>query len=67
MLAAPRAGSAATHRRVAQLENGGLYWHLVDVIWIFLLPLFYLAACEGRLHGAPVRFRPRARIRPWRT
>ena len=27
-----------------RLENGGLYWHLVDVIWIFLLPLFYLAA-----------------------
>jgi cytochrome c oxidase subunit 3 len=26
------------------LENGGLYWHLVDVIWIYLLPLFYLAA-----------------------
>jgi cytochrome c oxidase subunit 3 len=26
------------------LENSGLYWHLVDVIWIFLLPLFYLAA-----------------------
>jgi len=26
------------------LENVGLYWHLVDVIWIFLLPLFYLAA-----------------------
>jgi cytochrome c oxidase subunit 3 len=24
------------------LENGGLYWHLVDVIWIFLFPLFYL-------------------------
>jgi cytochrome c oxidase subunit III len=27
-----------------KLENSGLYWHLVDVIWIFLLPLFYLAA-----------------------
>jgi cytochrome c oxidase subunit III len=27
-----------------KLENGGLYWHLVDIIWIFLLPLFYLAA-----------------------
>jgi len=27
-----------------RLENSGLYWHLVDVIWIFLLPLFYLAA-----------------------
>jgi cytochrome c oxidase subunit III len=26
------------------LENSGLYWHLVDIIWIFLLPLFYFAA-----------------------
>ncbi len=26
------------------LENGGLYWHLVDLIWIFLFPLFYLIA-----------------------
>ena len=26
----------------ALLENAGLYWHLVDVIWIFLFPLFYL-------------------------
>lgn len=24
------------------LELGGLYWHLVDVIWIFLWPIFYL-------------------------
>jgi cytochrome c oxidase subunit 3 len=24
------------------LENTGLYWHLVDIIWIFLFPLFYL-------------------------
>ena len=24
------------------LENCGLYWHLVDIIWIFLFPLFYL-------------------------
>jgi cytochrome c oxidase subunit 3 len=24
------------------LENGGLYWHLVDLIWIFLFPLMYL-------------------------
>lgn len=24
------------------LENGGLYWHLVDLIWIFIFPLFYL-------------------------
>lgn len=24
------------------LEYTGLYWHLVDLVWIFLLPLFYL-------------------------
>lgn len=24
------------------LENTGLYWHAVDVVWIFLFPLFYL-------------------------
>ncbi|MCX6272872.1 MAG: cytochrome c oxidase subunit 3 family protein [Bacteroidetes bacterium] len=28
--------------KYAFLENGGLYWHLVDLIWIFLFPLFYL-------------------------
>jgi len=30
--------------RFVQLENTGLYWHLVDIIWIFLFPLFYLIA-----------------------
>jgi len=25
-----------------QLENSGLYWHLVDTIWVYLFPLFYL-------------------------
>jgi len=24
------------------LDNSGLYWHLVDLIWIFIFPLFYL-------------------------
>lgn len=28
--------------RYTLLENSGLYWHLVDIIWIFLFPLFYL-------------------------
>jgi cytochrome c oxidase subunit III len=28
--------------RFVLLENGGLYWHLVDLIWIFLFPLLYL-------------------------
>ncbi len=26
------------------LELGGLYWHLVDIVWIFLFPLFYLVS-----------------------
>jgi cytochrome c oxidase subunit 3 len=31
--------SAAYH---TPIEIVGLYWHLVDVIWVFLFPLFYL-------------------------
>lgn len=27
-----------------KLENAGLYWHLIDIIWIYLFPLFYLIA-----------------------
>ncbi|MGZ4887159.1 MAG: cytochrome c oxidase subunit 3 family protein [Candidatus Aminicenantales bacterium] len=29
-------------RNFARLENTGLYWHFVDIIWIYLFPLFYL-------------------------
>ncbi|NIW80000.1 MAG: cytochrome c oxidase subunit 3 family protein [Calditrichae bacterium] len=29
-------------RNLIKLENSALYWHLVDIIWIFLFPLFYL-------------------------
>lgn len=32
-----------TGDRCVLIENVGLYWHLVDVIWIFILPLYYLA------------------------
>jgi cytochrome c oxidase subunit 3 len=31
-----------TPRDFVKLENTGLYWHFVDVIWIYLFPLFYL-------------------------
>ena len=24
------------------VENVGLYWHIVDIIWIFVFPLMYL-------------------------
>lgn len=33
---------SVNQQRYSLLENGGLYWHLVDLIWIFLFPLFYL-------------------------
>lgn len=29
------------------IELGGLYWHLIDIIWVFLFPLLYLV---GGLH-----------------
>jgi len=31
-----------TPQRPIFFENAGLYWHLVDVGWAFLFPLFYL-------------------------
>ena len=31
-----------TDQRYAMLDNSGLYWHLVDLIWIYVFPLFYL-------------------------
>jgi cytochrome c oxidase subunit III len=33
------------HRQVARLI--GLYWHFVDIVWIFLFPLIYLAGRNG--------------------
>lgn len=29
-------------RKANALENTGLYWHFVDLVWIFLFPLLYL-------------------------
>jgi cytochrome c oxidase subunit 3 len=28
--------------RAGMIENAGLYWHFVDLVWIFLFPLMYL-------------------------
>jgi cytochrome c oxidase subunit 3 len=30
------------------IENFGLYWHFVDIVWIFLFPLLYLIDRSGR-------------------
>ena len=36
-----QSGSLSQTDNVA-LENGTLYWHLVDLVWIFIFPLYYL-------------------------
>jgi cytochrome c oxidase subunit III len=41
MLVRAKAG-AYTTGHVTYVENFGLYWHFVDIIWIFLFPLLYL-------------------------
>ena len=30
------------------VELIGLYWHFVDIVWIFLFPLLYLVYCLRR-------------------
>jgi cytochrome c oxidase subunit 3 len=43
LVAYVRVSNGTVHaNRPSLLENAGLYWHLVDLIWIFLFPLFYL-------------------------
>jgi cytochrome c oxidase subunit 3 len=32
------------------VEISGLYWHFVDIVWIFLFPLLYLIDRHGPLH-----------------
>ena len=31
----------------APVEVSGLYWHFVDIVWIFLFPLLYLLGAHG--------------------
>ncbi len=33
---------AYTAGHIMPIENFGLYWHFVDIVWIFLFPLLYL-------------------------
>lgn len=36
-----RRGSINSGRFIV-IENTGLYWHFVDIVWVYLFPLFYL-------------------------
>jgi cytochrome c oxidase subunit 3 len=35
---------------VAPIENFGLYWHFVDIVWLFLFPLLYLINRHPLVH-----------------
>jgi heme/copper-type cytochrome/quinol oxidase subunit 3 len=37
------AADAAKNREMQRVECIGLYWHFVDIVWIFLFPLLYIA------------------------
>jgi cytochrome c oxidase subunit III len=50
LLAWLAARAARTRAPLASLnifENAGLYWHFVDIVWIFLFPLLYLRGRHG--------------------
>jgi heme/copper-type cytochrome/quinol oxidase subunit 3 len=37
------ARTAARNQELQRVEYVGLYWHFVDIVWIFLFPLLYIA------------------------
>lgn len=37
------AGKAPTLRREAYIEGGASFWHMVDLLWLIIFPLIYLA------------------------
>ena len=37
------ASYAAKNRELQRVELVGIYWHFVDLVWIFLFPLLYIA------------------------
>ncbi len=37
------AADARKNKELQRVENIGIYWHFVDLVWIFLFPLLYIA------------------------
>ena len=42
VLAARTATGRITVQYHTPLEIGGLYWHFVDIVWVFLYAIFYI-------------------------
>lgn len=40
------AGARSGRFSAGDVEVGGLYWHFVDLVWMFLFPLLYLTAVK---------------------
>ena len=47
VLAVRVARGAFGPHRYTTLELTALYWHLVDIVWIFVYPLIYLVGRSG--------------------
>jgi cytochrome c oxidase subunit 3 len=45
------AQSRRIHPESSLVSNVGLYWHFVDLIWVYLFPIFYLVAVRGAESG----------------
>jgi cytochrome c oxidase subunit 3 len=37
--------------RSTVVHNSGLYWHFVDLVWVYLFPFFYLVAARATATG----------------
>ena len=42
------AAASSTRSYYTPVEVAGLYWHFVDIVWIFLFPLLYLIGASLR-------------------
>ncbi len=42
-------GSKLGTQHTLFVENSGLYWHFVDLVWIFLFPLIYIVSIISSL------------------
>jgi cytochrome c oxidase subunit 3 len=45
-LAVLSTGIARARFSAEDVETGGLYWHFVDLVWLFIFPLVYLTAVK---------------------
>jgi cytochrome c oxidase subunit 3 len=50
VLAAMAGRNAFSPEHYTSVEIWGLYWHFVDIVWIFLLPLLYLIGTRTRFY-----------------